>query len=151
MEDGLLDVLQEVQDTLGDPLFQQDNARIHTAADTMAWFEENNVEVMEWPACSPDLNPIEHCWQRLKDKMHQHYPDIAMTPGGPAKVRAHLERYYPRFGERKLLGNFWRAYGNRCLRGWLLSLRRRADIPSTDCNHFKFFLKSPTYILNLCT
>jgi len=58
LEEGLLDVLQEVQDTLGDPLFQQDNARIHTAADTMAWFEENNVEVMEWPACSPDLNPI---------------------------------------------------------------------------------------------
>ena len=26
LEDGLLDVLQEVHDTLGDPVFQQDNA-----------------------------------------------------------------------------------------------------------------------------
>ena len=45
----------------GDLVFQQGNARIHTAGNTMAWFEDNNVEVMELPACSPDLNPIEHC------------------------------------------------------------------------------------------
>ena len=106
LEEGLLDVLQEVQDTLGDPLFQQDNARIHTAADTMAWFEENNVEVMEWPACSPDLNPIEHCWQRLKDKMHQHYPDIAMTPDSPAKVRAHLAEVLPKIWREEIAGEF---------------------------------------------
>ena len=33
--DGLVGVLQEVQDTLRDPVFQQGNALIHTA-DTMA-------------------------------------------------------------------------------------------------------------------
>jgi len=49
LEDGLIDVWQEVEDTVGDPIFQQDGAKIHTARDTMAWFAENNlnIQVME--------------------------------------------------------------------------------------------------------
>jgi len=117
LEDGLIDVLQEVQDTLGDPLFQQDNATIHVAGDTMAWFEENNIQVMEWPACSPDLNPIEHCWQRLKDKMHQHYPNISMTPGGPDKVREYLAEVLPELWSREIEGEFleslWKSMPRR--------------------------------------
>jgi hypothetical protein len=58
LEDGLLDTYQEFHDTMGDPVFQQDNAKIHTAADTMQWFEEHNIQVMEWPPNSPDLNLI---------------------------------------------------------------------------------------------
>jgi hypothetical protein len=61
---GFIDVLQEVQITLEDPFFQQklqNNATIYIAGDTMAWFEENNIQVMKWSACSPDLNPIENC------------------------------------------------------------------------------------------
>jgi len=34
LEDGLVDVWQEVQDTVGDPILQQDGAKIHTARDT---------------------------------------------------------------------------------------------------------------------
>jgi len=70
LEDGLVDVWQGVEDTVGDPIFQQDGAKIHTARDTMAWFAGNNIQVMEWPPNSPDLNPIEHCWKRLKEKLH---------------------------------------------------------------------------------
>ena len=127
LEDGLLDALQEVQDTLGDPVFQQGNARIHTAGDTMAWFEGGNVEIIEWPACSPDLNPVEHCWQHLKDKMHQQYPNIAMTPGGPAKVRAHLEEVLPKIWRKEIAGEFleslWKSMPKRVaavieVKGW---------------------------------
>jgi len=55
LEDGLDDVHQEVHDTLGDPVFQQDNAKIHTTKDNMAWFEEHNIQVMAWPVNSPDM------------------------------------------------------------------------------------------------
>jgi transposase len=91
LEDGLLDAYQEVHDTIGDPVFQQYNAKIHTAADTMQWFEEHNIQIMEWSPNSPDHNPIEHCWKRLKEKLHERYPDISKTRGGPEKVPSHPE------------------------------------------------------------
>jgi hypothetical protein len=41
-------------------LFQQDNARPHTARVTMDYIEQNSINVLPWPSKSPDLNPIEH-------------------------------------------------------------------------------------------
>jgi len=87
VEDGLADVSQEVEDPVGDPVFQQDGAKIHTARDIMAWFAGNNIKVMEWPPNSPDLNPIEHCWKRLKEKLHQCFPNIHKAKGGPDTIR----------------------------------------------------------------
>lgn len=52
---------------LGSPewVFQQDNAPSHYAEATWHWFGENNVKVLDWPAVSPDMNPIENVWGML--------------------------------------------------------------------------------------
>ncbi len=55
-------------------LFQQDNAKPHTAAITTAWLRSRRVRVLNWPVCSPDLSPIENIWCTIKRKIHQRRP-----------------------------------------------------------------------------
>ncbi len=52
-------------------VFQQDNATPHTVAITTAWLHSKRVRVLNWPACSPDLSPIENIWHIIKRKIHQ--------------------------------------------------------------------------------
>lgn len=52
-------------------LFQQDNARPHTARHTQDVLRRNNVAVLPWPSKSPDLSPIEHMWDQLGHKIRK--------------------------------------------------------------------------------
>ncbi|KJZ68257.1 hypothetical protein HIM_12350 [Hirsutella minnesotensis 3608] len=82
----VLECLQENLPTIAEPgyTFAQDNASTHMAAIVQAWLgcriEENGVELVDWPAYSPDLNPIENVWKMLKERIHETHPELADLP-----------------------------------------------------------------------
>jgi hypothetical protein len=56
-----------------DWIFMHDNAPIHIAYNAQNWLCDNDINTMDWPPYSPDLNPIEHAWAKLKemiDRLH---------------------------------------------------------------------------------
>ena len=52
-------------------LFQQDKSRPRSARVTTAWLHRHEVCMLDWPACSPDLSPIENVWCRMKRRIRQ--------------------------------------------------------------------------------
>jgi transposase len=52
-------------------LFQHDNASIHASRMTKQWLEEQEIDVMVWPARSPDFNPIENLWSIVARKVYE--------------------------------------------------------------------------------
>ncbi len=60
-----------------DFIFQQGLTPAHTAKGTKSWFNEHGVTVLDFPANSPDLNPIENLWDILKRKMRGTRPNNA--------------------------------------------------------------------------
>ncbi|KAJ7335741.1 hypothetical protein JRQ81_013682 [Phrynocephalus forsythii] len=60
-----------------DFIFQQDLAPAHTAKSTKTYFNDHVITVLDWPANSPDLKPIENLWGISKRKMRDMRPNNA--------------------------------------------------------------------------
>ncbi|GFY20461.1 transposable element Tcb1 transposase [Trichonephila clavipes] len=46
---------------LAPAIFQQNNERKHVTRIVQRFFVNHQIELLPWPACSPDLSPIKTC------------------------------------------------------------------------------------------
>ena len=82
--------------------FQHDNASPHTSGATKRWFRHHGYSldtVLDWPAQSPDLNPIEHVWHQLKLRLNK-YPTRATTI---SELEERIEREWYKFTKEDCL------------------------------------------------
>lgn len=91
-------------------VFQQDNARPHSARLTQDFLTDQEIRVMPWPAYSPDLNPIEQLWDHLGRQ-------VAARP--PANRDALI----------RILQGEWEAIPQEIISNLIRSMRERC----TDC------------------
>lgn len=81
--------------------FQQDNAAAHRARSTRRLIAALGFEVLEWPARSPDLNPIENLWHWLKNHIEDHHRDLQRL--SLAALRTAIEEAWDAIPEELLL------------------------------------------------
>jgi transposase len=89
--------------------FQQDNDPKHTSRVAKAFLAENVPELMDWPSCSPDLNPIENIWYIVKHHVEKRMP----------KNLAELERF---------MVEEWNSVPEIIILNLLNSMKRRCEL-----------------------
>ena len=89
-------------------VYVQDNAPPHTARDMTVFLDQQDVEVMDWPARSPDMNPIEH----VLDQMSVWIRDMDDPPSTVAELNNPVRQA-------------WAAVRPGRVRTWVESMPRR--------------------------
>jgi transposase len=77
-------------------IYQQDGASIHTSKASMAFLEEQGVQVLEWTPQSPDLNPIENMWSIMTRRVYHNGRQFNTVADLRAAIEAAWESIEPK-------------------------------------------------------
>src|SRR5262249_42732150 len=76
LDGPLWDFYCDITEERGSAMVMEDGVPIHRSLAARAWRVINEIEILPWPAQSPDLNPIEHIWMMFKDMISRRDPPI---------------------------------------------------------------------------
>ena len=97
-----------------------DGAPSHTARATRALLQANQINVLPWPSLSPDLNPIEHIWDVIGERVRSRVP---------LNIRD-LERF---------VVEEWNGIAQLTLRNYIASMRSRCQaVVNASGGHTRF-------------
>ena len=102
---------------------QQDKARPQVAHVVLDFIRRQNIQVMEWPAMSPDMAPIEPVWDEMDHRLRRHR--------NPPRTLRELEEALREAWQditRPSLQTWWRLMRRRCVP----CVNARADALATD-------------------
>jgi transposase len=107
--------------------FMQDGAPGHSAEYTINELRERGIYPIFWPPFSPDLNPIEAVWNRMKDYIEHHHPDL---PAGKQRTYDQL---------RQIVQEAWNAVSDQTLSSLIESMKERCEaVIAADGGHTKY-------------
>ena len=95
-------------------VFQQDHASPHSAEITNQFLAQNDIRTLPWPPTSPDLSPIEHVWDQLKQSLRKTEP-LPRNTTELKDVVNYLWLTYPQSSIRKLIDSMPRRI-MQCIR-----------------------------------
>ncbi|GFU34662.1 transposable element Tcb2 transposase [Trichonephila clavipes] len=90
-------------------LFMDDNAPCHRTVAAEQLLESEDIESMDWPARSPDLNPIEHVWDFLGRRLAAR----TLTPVTIRELRLALQDEWAAMPQQ-LIDTLILSMGRRC-------------------------------------
>ncbi|CAJ0569513.1 unnamed protein product, partial [Mesorhabditis spiculigera] len=76
-------------------IFQHDNASIHASHSTKNWLMRHNIDVLEWPPCSPDINVMENVWGSLVRDVYGNSKKYASVKDLKTAIKAAWSRLDP--------------------------------------------------------
>ena len=88
---------------------QHDNARPHVTD----FLTQQNVNVLPWPAVSPDLSPIKHAWDEMERRLRQ-LPNQPVTLAELSRALVHIWNGIPQAVFTNLVGAM-RRQCNACI------------------------------------
>lgn len=89
LQSNLPDFIEKCAYPIEEVIFQQDGDPKHTAKIVKKWLDDQDFQLLQWPAQSPDLNPIENLWAIVKRQLAQY--DHAPTNLGQLWERIQTE------------------------------------------------------------
>jgi hypothetical protein len=90
-------------------MFMDDNARPHRARIVQHVLQQEAVQTITWPAMSPDINPIEHVWDFIFQKINQRNPKCQNIYELRTAILQEWQQFPQEWLRRRVRGMTWRV------------------------------------------